>query len=302
MDQLKAMRAFQRIAQASSLSAAAQSLGTTHSSLSRQLQALETSLGAQLVRRDTRGITLTEAGRRYLAACADILSRLDAAHADVASNATAPTGTLKVSMPLAIATLDLPEWLPAFQARHAGLRLEVTSTDRFTRLVAEGIDVALRISAGLEDTSLMARTLAVSDMVLVAAPRYLVAHGLPRTPEDLAHHQCLQHNGPESPAHWTLHLQGGGQQAFRPGARFACDTVTALYAAARCGSGIAAFTWHTVRADLHAGALVRVLPQVTLGQRTYAALYPRTRHVPPAVRAFVDFMAEQYRQGPAPHG
>ncbi|MDQ0085129.1 MULTISPECIES: LysR family transcriptional regulator [Variovorax] len=295
MDQVKAMRAFQRIAQAKSLSSAAQSLGTTHSSLSRQLQALEASLGAQLVRRDTRGITLTEAGHRYLAACTDILSRLDAAHADAAADSKAPSGTLKVSMPLSIATLELPDWLPAFQARHAGIRLEVVCTDRFTKLVAEGIDVALRISAELEDASMMARTLAVSDMVLVAAPRYLAEHGLPRTPEDLSQHQCLQHNGPESPAHWTLHLRDGQQQTLKPDARFACDTITALYSAAKCGLGIAALTWHTVRADLQAGALVRVLPEVTLGQRTYAALYPRTRHVQPAVRAFIDFMATHYR-------
>lgn len=295
MDQVKAMRAFQRIAQAKSLSSAAQSLGTTHSSLSRQLQALEASLGAQLVRRDTRGITLTEAGHRYLAACTDILSRLDAAHADAATDGKAPSGTLKVSMPLSIATLELPDWLPAFQARHAGIRLEVVCTDRFTKLVAEGIDVALRISAELEDASMMARTLAVSDMVLVAAPRYLVEHGMPRTPEDLSQHQCLLHNGPESPAHWALHMRDGQQQTLKPDSRFACDTITALYSAAKCGLGIAALTWHTVRADLQAGALVRVLPQVTLGQRTYAALYPRTRHVQPAVRAFIDFMATHYR-------
>ncbi|QNK69965.1 LysR family transcriptional regulator [Variovorax sp. PAMC26660] len=296
MDQVKAMRAFQRIAQAKSLSAAAQSLDTTHSSLSRQLQALEASLGAQLVRRDTRGITLTEAGERYHAACTDILSRLDAAHADAAADGgKAPAGTLRVSMPLSIATLDLPDWLPAFQARHAGIRLDVVCTDRFTKLVAEGIDVALRISAELEDTSMMARTLAVSDMVLVAAPRYLVGHGMPRTPQDLSRHQCLVHNGPENPAHWTLHMHDGQQQTLRPDSHFACDTVTALYAAAKCGLGIAALTWHTVRADLQAGTLVRVLPDITLGQRTYTALYPRTRHVPPAVRAFIDFVATCYR-------
>ncbi|WP_019653288.1 LysR family transcriptional regulator [Variovorax atrisoli] len=295
MDQVKAMRAFQRIAQAKSLSAAAQSLDTTHSSLSRQLQALEISLGAQLVRRDTRGITLTEAGSRYYAACTDILSRLDAAQAEVAADGKAPSGTLKVSMPLAIATLDLPEWLPAFQARHAGIRLEVVCTDRFTKLVAEGIDVALRISAELEDASMMARTLAVSDMVLVAAPRYLADHGLPMTPQALSEHECLLHNGPESPAHWTLHMPDGRQQTFRPEARFACDTITALYSAAKCGLGIAALTWHTVRSDLQSGALVRVLPEVTLGRRTYAALYPHTRHVQPAVRAFIDFMAGYYR-------
>ena len=296
MDQLKAMRTFQRIAQAKSLSSAAQSLGTTHSSLSRKLQALEKSLGAQLVRRDTRGITLTEAGERYHAACTDILSRLDAARADAAAaDGDAPAGTLRVSMPLAIATLELPDWLPAFQARHAGIRLEVVCTDRFTKLVAEGIDVALRISAELEDASMMARTLAVSDMVLVAAPRYLAGRGLPGTPEDLPQHQCLLHNGPQSPAHWSLHMRDGRrQQVFRPESRFACDTVTALYSAARCGLGIAALTWHTVRADLQSGALVRVLPDVTLGQRTYAALYPRTRHVQPAVRAFIDFMAAHY--------
>ena len=295
MDQVKAMRAFQRIAQAKSLSAAAQSLDTTHSSLSRQLQALEKSLAAQLVRRDTRGITLTEAGSRYYAACTDILSRLDAAQAEVAADGKAPSGTLKVSMPLAIGTLDLPEWLPAFQARHAGIRLEVVCTDRFTKLVAEGIDVALRISAELEDASMMARTLAVSDMVLVAAPRYLADHGLPMTPLALSEHECLLHSGPESPAHWTLHMPDSRQQTFRPEARFACDTITALYSAAKCGLGIAALTWHTVRSDLQSGALVRVLPEVTLGRRTYAALYPRTRHVQPAVRAFIDFMAGYYR-------
>lgn len=294
MDQLFAMRVFRSLVEAKGFSAAAARLDTTHSTVSRQLKLLEASLGAQLVNRNTRNFTLTAAGERYYAACVEILERVEAAAEDVAESPRKPSGTLRVSVPLSIGTLEMPEWLPSFRRSFPDLRLNVSCSDRFSNLVGEGFDVALRISGALPDSDLMARTLAVSDEILVAAPDYIARHGLPRTPAQLAAHELLPYSGREDGGIWRLTPSRGTAVSIKPGGHLRLDTVTAIHASAVAGIGIGAFTGLTVRGDIEQGRLVHVLPGYTLAKRTYYALYPKSRHVSPKVRAFIDFVAELY--------
>lgn len=291
MNQLHAMRVFCCLVQAQGFSAAAERLETTHSSVSRHLQQLESALGVRLVNRTTRQLSLTGAGQEYYSACIDILERVDAAAAALGEQ-HAPSGRLRVSVPLVVGTLELGQWLPAFEARYPQVQLELSCADRFVDLVAEGFDVALRISAALADSSLVARLLHVSPMVLVAAPGYLARHTAPQTAPMLADHRLLCTAGGGD---WQLH--GAGEiRCVAAGSGLRADSITTLHAAALAGAGIAAFTQATVQADLLAGRLLRVLPQYTLGDRQYHALYPHTRHLPGKVRAFVDFMVEHYAQ------
>ncbi|MFL9865729.1 LysR family transcriptional regulator [Paraburkholderia fungorum] len=296
MDQLLAMRVFRCIVDAKGFSAAAERLGTSHSTVSRQLKQLEATLGVQLINRNTRRFALTAAGERYFAASVDVIERVDAATQAMAGEHQRVAGRLRVSVPLAIGTLELGDWLPAFQKRYPDLQLDLSCGDQFVDLVAEGFDVALRISEPLADTSLIARTLTVSDVVLVASPAYLAQHGLPRTPGQLARHALLSFSGANATDQWVLTSGRGAPVHVDLNGRLSLNAITALYAAALAGAGVAAFTRHTVQTDLARGQLVQILPAYSLGVRHYYALYPHTRHVAPKVRAFVDHMVEHYRE------
>ncbi|WP_241332061.1 LysR family transcriptional regulator [Burkholderia cenocepacia] len=294
MDQLLAMRVFCCIVEAEGFSAAAARLDTTHSSVSRQLKRLEAELGVQLLNRNTRRFTLTTAGAQYYASCVDILARVEAAANGVMNEGARVAGVLRVSVPLAIGTLELADWLPAFQRRYPDVRVDMSCSDRMVDLVAEGFDAALRISGPLDDSSIVARVLTESDIVLVASPAYVARCGLPVVPQDLREHELLTHAGPAAAAEWIVQPAQGEAVHIELQGSLKTDAITATYAAALAGLGIAAFTRHTVQSELARGQLVRILPGCTLGTRCYYALYPQTRHLAPKVRVFVDHMAAHY--------
>lgn len=295
MDQLLAMRIFCAIVDAKSFTAAADVLGMSHSSVSRQLKQTEAALGVQLLNRTTRRFALTSAGERYHRHCLDILSRVDAMAHAMSGEREHLQGALRVSVPLAIGTLELADWLPAFQSQYPDVALTLSCSDQFVDLVAERFDVALRISSTpLADSSLMAKLLTSSDTVLVASPGYLAQRGLPSTPADLATHRPLAPLRVGQPAEWTLTDTADETLRVVLTDTFTSDAIPALFSAALAGLGIAAFTERTVRTELARGTLVRVLPQYRAGTHHYYALYPRTRHVNPRARAFIDFMAAHY--------
>jgi DNA-binding transcriptional LysR family regulator len=291
MNQLLAMRAFRCLVEAQGFSAAAERLDTTHSSVSRHLQQLERELGARLLNRTTRQLSLTGAGQEYYLACVDILDRVDAA-AQVAAGQQAPSGRLRVSLPMVLGTLELGHWLPGFQAAYPMIELELCCSDRFVDLVAEGFDVALRISEPLPDSSLIARTLGVSPMILVAAPGYAQRLGAPANLAELGGHSLLGYSGQ---GEWKIYCGQQQVATLKPGNGLRTDSITSLHAAVMAGAGIAAFTASTVLDDLRAGRLLRVLPGHSLGDRHYSALYPHSQHLAGKTKAFVEFMTLHYR-------
>jgi DNA-binding transcriptional LysR family regulator len=247
MNQLNAMRTFCCIVESQGFSAAAERLNTVHSSVSRQLQQLETTLGVRLIHRNTRRLSLTEAGEQYYAACVDILERIDGAAIAVSHQQDRPSGLLRISAPLVVGTLELANWLPAFQERYPDIQVDLSCSDPFVDLVAERFDVAIRICGPLEDSSLVARLLSVSPMVLVASPTYVQRMGLPRAAQDLKAHKLLTY-GSSSP--WSLQPKEGEAVMVMPDRSFRTDTVTTLYAAAIGGAGIAAVTRATAQEDI----------------------------------------------------
>ena len=293
MDLFAAMRVFRCVAESGSFTAAAERLDTTHSSISRQLRQLETHLGARLLDRNSRGQTPTEAGRAYLSACVDILARVEAAEHTLGSDQ--PQGELRVSVPLVIGTLELGEWLPGFLARYPQIQLNLSCDDRQVDLIGEGFDMALRIAGELPDSTLVARELAQTELVLVAAPAYVLRHGLPQQPADLAEHVFLGLAGAKGGARQLLFVRQTGEATqVVPNARFRTDAITALHAAVLAGQGVAAFTRLTVLGDLAAGRLVQVLPAHHAGQRRYWAVYPHARQLAPKVRALTDYLRAHY--------
>lgn len=298
MDRLQAMRMFRAVVQARSFSAAADELGTTHSTASRQIKELEVALRVQLLNRNTRGFTLTSAGTEYYQTCVDVLDRIadvehslsqQQDHADI-------SGKLRLSLPLVVGELELADWLPTFAQRYPQIELDLQCTDRTVDMVAEGIDAALRISAALPDSSLVARKLAESPMVLVASPAYVAQHGPVVNAEQLQAQRLIVYSTDRKPVSWQLHGGAAPDSRIATQRGLRTDTITSAYAAARAGLGVAAFTLHTVQSALASGQLVRVLPDVHLGTLNYFAIYPATRFLPPTVRAFLDYMAQHYRK------
>jgi DNA-binding transcriptional LysR family regulator len=294
MDQLAALRALRRVVELGSFTAAADALGISHTIVSRQVRQLEEHLGAQLLNRTTRRFALTDAGREYYESTREVLDLLDEADRNVGHHQAEPTGTLRINAPMAFGTIEVAQWLPGFMAKYPGVQVDLVCNDRMVDLIEDGFDVALRLARDLPDSTLVARRLATSKVVLAASPGYLQAHGAPTVPQDLTQHNCLVYTAATRASEWTLVGADGAEHAVAVRGTLQANTNIALRAAAVAGVGIANAAAFIVREELERGALVEVLPGYTPKPRELYALYPQNRHLSPKVRAFVDYAASVY--------
>ncbi|MEN3292264.1 MAG: hypothetical protein V7642_1517 [Burkholderiales bacterium] len=296
MDRLGALNAFCRVVEAGGFSAAAAELNISHTVMSKQVRQLEALLGAQLLNRTTRRLALTEAGQAYYERARRILEDLQEADLAVTQHHAAPKGTLRVNAPMAFGTLDVALWLPRFMARYPELKVDLVCNDRLVDLIEEGFDVALRLAHDLPDSSLMAKRLASSKMLLVASPAYLEQHGTPQIPQDLAKHNCLTYTVVPRPNEWLFNMRDGSVETVAVRGSLQSNTSLALREAALAGVGITATTSFIVHDDVARGALVPLLSDFMARARELYALYPHNRHLSPKVRAFIDFASEVYRE------
>lgn len=298
MDRLVAIEAFVRVAECGSFSQAAQKLSLSKSVVSRQVGALEAQLGARLLHRTTRALTLTEAGRSYLERAARILADLEEADASVGQLEAAPRGRLRVNAPMTFGFLHLAPAVPEFLARYPEVELDMTMNDRFVDLVEEGFDVAVRIGK-LEDSSLVARRLAPIRRTVSAAPEYLAERGTPVSPDDLKHHECLYNSNLGRQQEWRFVTPDGRPWPVQVRGRLRANNGDALRAAALKGFGLVLLPSFIVGGDFQSGALVSVLDDFLAQDSAVHAVYPHARHLSPKVRAFVDFLAQRF--GPDPY-
>lgn len=294
MDHVAVLRALRAIVEAGSFTAAAERQGTTHSAMSRQLRQLEEHLQVRLLDRNSRRLSLTEAGRAYYHDAVLLLDRLEQADDRARAGQAQPSGRLRISVPQVVASQELPQWLPGFLARYPQVALDLSADDQLVDVVGGGFDLALRIAATLPDSQLVARELASCLTILVAAPAYLARHGLPRQVADLDKHTLLGFSPVAATTPWSLQGPRGAKASVDAGQRVRVDATPALYAAAVAGMGISVFTALTVQEDLRAGRLIRVLPGWHCGHRRYVALYPHARALAPKVRALVDHLTAHY--------
>ncbi len=266
--------------------------------VSRQVAALEAELGARLLHRTTRALTLTEAGRRYFERASRILLDIEEADASVGQLQAAPRGLLRVNAPMSFGFLHLAPAVPEFLGRHAEVEIEMTMNDRFIDLVEEGFDVAVRIGS-LEDSSLVARRLAPIRRTVCASPAYLAKHGTPRCPDDLRAHECLGNINLGRAQEWRFEAPDGRPWPVEVRGRLRANNGDALRAAALKGLGLAYLPSFIVGCDLQSGALVSVLDGFIRQDRAVHAVYPHARLLSPKVRAFVDFLVERF--GPEPY-
>ncbi len=298
MDRFAAMTAFARVAETRSFSDAARRLGTSKSVVSRQIMALEADLGARLFHRTTRSMTLTEAGEGYYERVVRVLADVDDANLSVTRLQAAPRGRLRVNAPMSFGVRHLASAIPDFLALHPEVEIHMTMNDRFVDLVDEGYDVAVRIGR-LMDSALVARKLAPLRRVVCGSPAYLAARGVPRTPADLAGHECLGYSNMTTTDEWSFIGTDGRPVSVEVRGRLRVNNGDALRLAALRGLGLVIQPSFIVGADLQAGTLIGVLPDAVAQDGAIYAVYPHSRHLSPKVRAFVDFLAERFGPRPA---
>ena len=288
MQGLPQFLAFAQTARRGSFAAAARDLGGSPSTMAKSVARLETALGVKLFHRTTRQVSLTADGERLFHRCERVLAEFEDLQADAAGTRTAPSGTLRVDLPVFYGRRFVLPLLAALQREHPALSLEVRLHDSFVDLVRDGLDLAVRMGE-LRDSSLVARRIDWQHLVMVASPAYLQAHGTPRRLEDLAGHQAVAFRMPSSGRSrpWQLR-QGRRTVEMHPLHTVQISDTEALGTAARLGMGLTQLPDYIVQDDLARGELVEVLRACQPAPMPISAVVPSGRLLPPRVRVLLD--------------
>jgi DNA-binding transcriptional LysR family regulator len=297
LDRLGAMQAFVQVVEAGSFARAAERLGISTSACSRQVSDLEAHLGARLLNRTTRRLSLTESGRAYHERALQLLSDVEEAEQAASQSTTSPRGTLRLTCPVNFGLSHVAPAAADFLARHPGVKFELSVSDRIVDLVEDGYDMAVRIGQ-VGSLNLVARKLGETRGLVCASPDYLARHGQPRTPRDLAGHNCFTYANVSHPGLWRFTDRQGREEAVHVAGNVHANNGDMLCALAVRGAGVVYEPDFIVAADLAAGRLVRLLPDYQGARADIWAVYPSRRHLSAKVRAFVDFLAERFaREG-----
>jgi DNA-binding transcriptional LysR family regulator len=291
-DRLLALRAFVRAARSGSFSRAGRELGLSQPSVSRILAQLENEVGAALLTRTTRRVTVTEAGADYLARIEPLLSSLE--EADHAARGTGELrGALRIALSSSFGVREVIPRLPGFLERHPGLHVDLGISDARQDLLVDGVDVALRLGS-LPDSSATARKIGEAPRLVVASPAYLDRRGRPRDPSDLAAHAVVVGPGGAGPNVWAF-VKDGRRASVRVEGRLTTAANEGATAAAVAGLGITMTSLWGCRAELARGDLARVLDDWEMEPIEVHAIFPLGRAASPAARAFVDYLAPLLR-------
>ncbi|HEV7305096.1 LysR family transcriptional regulator [Ensifer sp.] len=295
MDLLAAMRSFRRVIELQSFNKAAEELGLSNASISKQIRQLEERLGTALIVRTTRRMSLSETGRGYFAECCRILDELDHLERTTSGEAGAVNGRMRLNAPLSFGLTILAPMLARFMTLHPQLKIDMTLDDHVLDVVSEGFDVSVRVRKALTDSSLIARRLGNVEQIICAAPAYLAASGTPATVSELRHHDCLTYRLSDQPGSWVLEGPEGATGIDLP-ARFVADNSLMLSEMIQAGLGIGVLPSFIANPLLASGGLVRILPEHALAQRGIYVVYPTNRLLLPKVKVFTDFLAGEIRQ------
>ncbi|WP_399679256.1 LysR family transcriptional regulator [Xenophilus sp.] len=293
MDRFTALTVFRHVAELNSFAEAGRRLGLSAPAISKNIAELEARLGARLIHRTTRRMALTEEGRIYLEHVVRGLDALAEADQALCPVKAAPSGVLRVSAPMTVTLTRLSTAIPAFLARHPALRLDLDLDDRRVDIVREGFDLAIRGSDHLEDSSLVARRLAVMPHVLCGAPSYFAAHGVPASPAELGAHACIRFSLSGHADTWEFR-QDGRVERIAVDARYSVTSSLAVRDALRAGLGLSLIPRPYVEEDLETGRLQAALEDWRTVETTLHAVYPSRQHVAPKIRAFLDFLIEVF--------
>jgi DNA-binding transcriptional LysR family regulator len=295
MDRLTATRVFVEVVERGSQTAAAEALEMSRAMVSRYLGELEVWVGARLLHRTTRKLSLTGAGEQLLGQCREMLAMAEAMQSVSRTDQAAPRGTLRIACSQSLAQAWLVHALDEFIRRYPQVSVDLLVGSQAVNLVEARIDLALRITNQL-DPNLIARPLAVCRSVVCATPAYLAKHGTPQRPEDLAQHNCLSY-AYFGRSIWEF-TRAGEPHAVAVSGNLSANESMVLLEAVLADTGISLQPRYSVSAQLRSGTLVQLLPDYEPQQLGIHALYGTRRQMPPALRALLDFLIERLADRP----
>ncbi|WP_246722881.1 LysR family transcriptional regulator [Aureimonas sp. OT7] len=286
--------AFLAVARDRSFRQAADALAVSPSAISHTLRALEDRLGTKLVNRTTRSVSLTDAGRQLERRLAPAFADIEGAVQEAAAGADKPAGTLRLTVPRVAAQMVLSPILGQFLADYPNIRLEITVDDALVDSVADGFDAGIRLDERVRRDMEAVPVSGALRGVVVGSPAYLAVAGVPTTPEALSHHRWLNYRLPFSGRLLPWEFSRAGKEvALSLDGPLTTNDVDLLIAAALDGAGLACITEATITDHLDAGRLVRLLDDWCPPFPGWTLYYPRNRHIPPPLRAFIDFLTAQ---------
>ena len=292
MDRALEMQVFCMVVDKGTFVGAADALEMSKAAISRYVSALEARLGARLLHRTTRKLSLTEEGRQFYHQAREVLALMDQAEEAVSSAAPEPSGVLRVNAPVSFGVLHLAPLWGAFMSAHPNVELDISLNDRLVDLVDEGFDAAIRI-ARMENSSLVGRRLAGTRMCLCASPDYLASHPPLRTLTDLAEHGVIAYTNFATGNEWQFDGPDG-RVSVRTRSSVRCNNGDTCRSIALAGGGIALQPSFMVGEDLRTGTLVEILPEYRSIELGIYVVYPTRKHLASKVRALISFLTERF--------
>lgn len=292
---------FAKVVDFGSYTAAAKALGLQTSKLSRRIAALETELGVRLINRTTRRLSLTEAGKTFHRHCLALLDEAQAAKDAMSQILASPQGLVRISCPTGLLQGGVADILARFLAKYPRVRIALDATNRRVDVVDEGLDIAMRVrKPPLEDSDLVMRAFGPDEMILVASPELIAAHGKPQTLEDIGRMPTLSMTSAGEHSTWRFLGVDGEPAELTHSPRLRTDDLFTLRLAALLGIGAVLVPRLIVAKDLERGALIRLLPSLKAHTGLMHATFPSRRGMVPAVRSLLDSLSEGLTVGPAP--
>ena len=295
MDKIEGMRAFAEVVKHSGFAAAGRHMGLSRAVVNKLVLQLEAGLGVKLLQRTTRRVSPTDEGRVYYERCLNILAELEAAELEIAHLHTEPKGTLRLNAPMSFGIMHLAPAIAQFMVQYPQIQVQLTLNDRFVDPLEEGFDLTLRIAELKGDETLTTQAIAPIRRVLCAAPSYLNAHGIPQSPEDLRHHDCLQYGYLTTRSQWRLIGPDQQPQSVTIHGRYCANNGEALREAAIKGIGIALLPIFIVDQALRSNNLEIVLPDYPPSLLTAYLGYPPNRHLATKIQVLTTFLQNWFQ-------
>ena len=292
MDRIQSIKVFIRVVDLGSFSKAAAEIGIGQSAVTKQIAQLESKLGSRLLHRSTHGVSPTEIGRLYYEKCQLIAHHVDEAESVAALMQSQLQGSLRISSSVAFGRRVLVPLMVKFMKQHPKVVLDVSFEDRYVDLVAQGVDVAIRMGR-LADSSLGSRYLGLNPWVIVAAPQYLAQRGEPVKPQDLVRHDALIYSTVQGDARWVLSGADGQVHSITVKGPLRSNNLSALLSAVRSGIGLAALPSYVAHESIRTGVVQAVLTTWNLPSQEIHAVFPSPRLLPAKVKTFIDWLQHE---------
>ncbi|MBZ9792073.1 LysR family transcriptional regulator [Rhizobium sp. 3T7] len=295
MDIVSSLRAFLRVAETGSFSAAAIDLDLTQPAVSRQVSALEGHLNTRLLHRTTNALALTVEGEQMIAMALRVVEAVDALNEASCVETAMASGRVRLTLPAPLG-LYISERLSPLLESHPGLSVELIFREEPSDLIGDGIDLEVRLGA-VSDSSLMCRRIGWTTAFLVAAPCYLEQHGKPNTPDEITGHECICYSRAGDGRSWSF-SDGSDEISVRIAPRLIANNAVAVHRAVLAGGGLAVLSHLLACADIEAGRLVKLMPEFPPARLPIHVVYPSRKNLPLRVRTVLDFLAQAVREDP----